>query len=116
MSEQEIRLITERMTGLESQVMLVTSRLDDFIQEMRDRDNQRAAETQALRNEMIERDNRRAEEIQALRSETDAKIGRIEQKIDKLDTKIDGMGMHVRNLSIAAMAGIAAMVLAVVLR
>lgn len=72
--------------------------LEDFKAEMRDRDNQRAAENA-----------RRAEEIQALRTETDAKVGRIESKLDEV-------GSHVRNMGIMTLLGIAAMVIAVILK
>ena len=58
--------------------------------EMRDRDNQRHAEIAELRNS-----------IKEIYQATDAKIGKIE-------SKIDSMGNHIRNLAITAMVGIIA--------
>ncbi len=37
-------------------------------------------------------------------------------KMDNMDAKIDGMGKHVRNMSIVTIIGIAAMVVAVFLK
>ena len=59
-----------------------------FMQEMRDRDNQRAAEIMELRQEI--------RNMQA-----------------NLDAKIDSMGKHVRNLAITSMAAVGGMFIAV---
>ena len=58
--------------------------------EFRDRDNQRHAEIAELRNS-----------IKEIYQATDAKVSKIE-------SKIDSMGNHIRNLAIAAMVGIIA--------
>lgn len=64
--------------------------MQDFKNEMRDRDNRRAAENEELR-----------QSIKEIYQATDAKIGKIE-------SKIDSMGNHIRNLAITAMVGIIA--------
>jgi len=64
--------------------------MKDFKNEMRDRDNRRAAENEELR-----------QSIKEIYQATDAKIGKIE-------SKIDSMGNHIRNLAITAMVGIIA--------
>ena len=73
------------------------AKFNQFMDEMRDRDNQRHAEMMELR-----------ETIRALNESTDAKISRIENKVD-------GMGQHIRNLTYTSMAAIAAMVITVLL-
>ena len=73
------------------------AKFNQFMDEMRDRDNQRHTEMMELR-----------ETIRALNESTDAKISRIENKVD-------GMGQHIRNLTYTSMAAIAAMVITVLL-
>ena len=90
MTDQE-----EKMVHVDNKVDVLAAKVDAFIQEMRDfktemrdRDNQRAAETAALRAEMISRD-------------------------DKLAAAVDSMGKHVRNITIAAIVGIGAAVVGI---
>ena len=73
---------TSRLSNLET-------KLDMFIQEMRDRDNHRAAEIMELRQKQ-------------------------DSDIKELRASIDSMGKHVRNLSVAAIVGVGASVIAVV--
>ena len=77
-----------RVDTIEVKIDAFIRSLEDFKAEMRDRDNQRAAETAALRAEMINRD-------------------------DKLAAMVDGMGKHVRNITIAAIVGIGAAVIGI---
>ena len=70
------RRVNERISSLEQQVATVTAKVDTFIGEMRDRDNQRAQDIREIRN------------------------------------SLDGMGKHVRNLTIAAMVGMGSMTIA----
>ena len=60
-----------------------------FMQEMRDRDNQRAEDIREIRQDM--------KTMQA-----------------QLDAKIDGIGKHVQNVTVAAMVGVGTSVIAVV--
>ena len=64
--------------------------MKDFKQEMRDRDNQRHAE------------------IEALRADTNAQIAAIKNSVESI-------GKHVDNMSITMMVGVGAMVITVVL-
>ncbi|MBE8951853.1 MAG: hypothetical protein SR1Q7_01755 [Quinella sp. 1Q7] len=77
MSKQEKRIVE-----VEKRVDTLEAVFKSFMQEMRDRDNQRAAEIMELRQDM--------KTMQA-----------------NLDAKIDGMGKHVRNLSVATIIGVA---------
>ena len=70
------RRVNERISSLEQQVATVTAKVDTFIGEMRDRDNQRAQDIREIRN------------------------------------SLDGMGKHVRNLTVAAMVGMGSMTIA----
>ncbi|MBD3878921.1 MAG: hypothetical protein SR1Q5_04455 [Quinella sp. 1Q5] len=81
MTEQE-RINAEVQTKL----ALQDAKFNMFMQEMRDRDNQRA------------------EDMREIRS-----------SISNMQNRIDGMGKHVRNLAITSMAAIGAMVVTVII-
>ena len=80
--EKKINEIDKRVDNLETTFKM-------FIQEMRDRDNQRA------------------EEIRELRQKQEADMKEIRNSID-------GMGKHVRNLSVATIIGVATIAVTVV--
>ena len=80
----------ERLSSLEVQVSAVTAKVDTFIGEMRDRDNQRAAE------------------IQELRQKHDTDIKAINEKIE---SKFDKLSNQIQSLTIAAVVGIGAIVI-----
>lgn len=80
-----------RVTSLEQQVGKVITKLDMFIEESREARTRQDADIREIRQEM-----------------------RDMQK--NMDNKIDGMGKHVRNMSIVTIIGIAAMVVAVFLK
>ena len=82
----------KRITNLERQVSETTINvngliraLQDFKEEMRDRDNQRAADIREIR-----------------------------ASISNMQNSLDGMGKHVRNLAITSMAAIGGMVITVI--
>jgi len=77
-----------RITNLESNVNNLIEEFRDFKNEMRQQNQMRAEETRELRQDM--------KNMQA-----------------NLDAKIDSMGKHVRNLSVAAMAAVGGMFIAV---
>ena len=85
MTEQE-KINAEVQTKL----ALQDAKFNMFMQEMRDRDNQRATEIMELRQ----------------KQEADMK---------EIRRSIDGMGKHVRNLAITSMAAIGAMVVTVII-
>ena len=78
-----------RITNLESNV-------NNLIAEMRD-----------FKNEMRQQNKMRAEEIMEMRQKHDADMKEIR-------TSIDGMGKHVRNLSVATIIGVATIAITVV--
>ena len=77
----------KRLSHVENKVTSIETKIDMFIGEMRQQ------------NQM------RAEEIRDLDAKTDARIARIE-------SKLEDMGNHVRNLTIAAMVGMGTMTFA----
>ena len=81
--------IDKRVTNLETKFESFMQEMRDFKTEMRDRDNQRAADIREIRQDM--------KNMQI-----------------SLDAKIDSMGKHVRNLSVAAIIGIATIAITVV--
>lgn len=90
--------IETRVTTLERDIDKVITKLDMFIEESREARARQDADIREMRQEMkdIQKD--------------------FYQKIDKMDSKIDGMGKHVRNMSVVTIIGIAAMVVAVFLK
>ena len=87
----------------ERRISVIETKVDMFIDEMREQNKMRAAEIRAL-----------DEKILKLQERTDEKFDKIESKIGKLEEKIDSLGMHVRNLAVTAMIGIGAMAVAVI--
>ena len=83
MSKQEKRIVE-----VEKRVESLESVFKSFMTEMRDRDNQRAAEIRELRQDM--------KTMQA-----------------NLDAKIDGISKHVQNLTVAAMVGMGTAVIGI---
>lgn len=88
-TEERVDKLETRFSTLEQQVSAVTAKVDTIIGEMRDRDNQRAAE------------------IVELRQRQDADRKALEDKIDRLGDKI-------QNMVIAAVVGFGAIVFAAV--
>ena len=87
----------------ERRISVIETKVDMFIDEMREQNRMRAAEIRAL-----------DEKILKLQERTDEKFDKIESKIGKLEEKIDSLGTHVRNLAVTAMIGIGAMAVAVI--
>ena len=88
-ADERVDKLEIRFSTLEQQVSAVTAKVDTIIGEMRDRDNQRAAE------------------IVELRQRQDADRKALEDKIDRLGDKI-------QNMVIAAVVGFGAIVFAAV--
>ncbi len=61
----------------------------------------------------MQRQNEMATDIRELRQDMKDMQTRFDAKIDKLDAKIDGMVKHVQTLSVAAVAGVGGMFVAV---
>lgn len=106
--------LENRVSNLETKVSVIETKVDTFIQEMRDfktemrdRDNQRAAEIAALRKT-------HEADMKEIRTKQEADMKEIRASIDSVNNKIDGMGKHVRNLAVAAIVGIGAIVVAVI--
>ena len=87
--EEKVSELQRSSAVQDARVDALNETINNFINEMRDRDNQRAAAIEASRAEMKER-------------------------TDQLSNEIRGIGNHVRNLTIAAMVGIGAIAFSVV--
>ena len=79
-----------KFSTLKQQVAAVTAKVDMMVEEMRDRDNQRA------------------KEIMELRQKHDADIKELNAKID---SKFDKLSSQIQSLTIAAVVGIGAIVI-----
>ncbi len=88
--------LKNRVNHLETKVSNIETKIDMFIDEMRDRDNKRAAE------------------IAEIRQKQEADMKELRSSIEKMNDKIDGMGKHSRNLTIAAIIGIVTIAVTVV--
>ena len=101
--------LEKRVTTLEQQVNNVLTKLDMFIEESRAARQRQDAEIRELRQRQ-----------DAAQAKHDADMKEMQKniyaKMDNMDAKIDGMGKHVRNMSIVTIIGIAAMVVAVFLK
>lgn len=93
--EKRINNIENRVSNLETKFEMFMQSHEDFKAEIRQQNQMRAEEIRELRQDM-----------KNMQKTFDAKI-------DKLDAKIDGIGKHVQNLSIAAIAGVGGMFVAV---
>ena len=88
--EQINEHVQRQIDAQNARIDTVLAKVDTIIGEMRDRDNQRAQDIRELRQDMKDM-----------------------QK--SLDSKIDSMGKHVRNLVWTSMAAIGAMVVTVII-
>lgn len=95
-TDERVDKLETRFLTLEQRVSAVIAKLDTFIGEMRD-----------FKTEMRDRDNQRAAEIVELRQKQDADRKALEDKIDRLGDKI-------QNIVIAAVVGFGAIVFAAV--
>ena len=94
--------LENRVNALEIKTTTIESKVDAFIQEMRD-----------FKTEMRDRDNQRAAEIREIRQSQEAMRKDMYAVVDRMDQKIDGIGKFVQNLTIAAMVGIGAAVVGI---
>ena len=96
--EPRVEKLENRVTSLERQVSNVATKLDMFIEESRAARERQDADMREMRQDM--------KDMQT----------RFYAKMDNMDTKIESIGQHVRNMSIVTIIGIAAMVVAVFLK
>ncbi len=103
MTEQErINIAVQaQIAAQNARIDTVLAKVDTIIGEMRDRDNQRAAEITELRK-------KHDADITELRKKHDADIKELNEKID---SKFDKLSAQIQNLTIAAIVGIGAIVL-----
>ena len=112
MNEQE-RTDLQRFSALDSRVSNLETKFEMFMQEMRDRDNQRHAENAELRNLIKEIYTTTDTKFAKINEATDAKISKIESKLDSITSHIQILTMTAMGGIIAAGVGLAAMVYSV---
>lgn len=88
-------------------ISVIETKVDMFIDEMREQNRMRAAEIRAM-----------DEKFSKLQEQTDRKILKLQEQTDekfsKIQEKLDSMGKSVTTLAVTAMIGIGAMAAAVV--
>jgi len=104
--ETRVDKLETKVTTLEQQVSNVLTKLDMFIEESREARQRHDAEIRELRQRQ-----------EAAQSKHDADMKdmqtRFYTKMDNMDSKIDSVGKHVRNLTVASMVGIGAAVIGI---
>lgn len=101
--------VEPRVTTLELRVDQVMTKLDMFIEESREARRRHDAEIREIRQRQDAAQARHDADMKEMQKNLYAKM-------DNMDAKIEGIGNHVRNMSIVTMLGIAAMVVAVLLK
>ena len=107
--KKKVDNLESRVTSLEKQVSNVMTKLDMFIEESRAARQRQDADMREMRQ-------KHDADIKEMRQDMKDMQKNIYAKMDNMDTKIESMGQHVRNMSIVTMIGIAAMVVAVFLK
>lgn len=101
------RTVEQRVDSLETKFDAFMREMSEFKTEMRDRDNQRAAEIMELRQRQ-----------DAAQAKHDADVKEMNQrfyaKFDAMDAKIDRLGDKIQTLVITAIVGFGAILVAVI--
>ena len=111
--EPRVESLENRVTTLELKVDQVMTKLDMFIEESREARQRQYADMREMRQQ-------HDDDMREMRQKHDDDMREMRQDMKNmqisLDAKIDGMGKHVRNMSVVTIIGIAAMVVAVFLK
>ena len=106
--------LEKRVSDLERNVDRVIMKVDLFIEESREARRRQDAEMRAAREkhdaDMREMREKHDADIREMRQDMKEMQTRFYAKMDNMDAKIDGIGKHVRNITIATMVGIGAAV------
>ena len=92
----------KKINDVENRVSNLETKFEMFMQESRD-----------MRQEMRDRDNQRAAEIRELRQKQDSDMREIRQDMKTMQARIEDIGKHVRNLAWTGMAAVGGMFVAV---
>lgn len=118
MTNQEQDIKIERTS---QQVDDFKSIIENFIGEMRDRDNQRAAEIREFRERQNFLQQKHDEEMREINRRIDAKFEKIDEKFEKIDEKfnkfdekMEKFGAQIQNMAVAVVVGVGAIVWAVI--
>ena len=121
--EQRVENLETRVMTVERHVDQVMTKLDMFIEESReirrrqDADRQRQdAEIRELRQRQDAAQAKHDADMREIRQDMKDMQKNIYAKMDTMDAKIENIGNHIRNMFLVALAGIAAMVVAVFLK
>ena len=93
----------KKINNIENRVDTLETTFKMFMQEMRDRDKQRADDIRELRQDMKNMQAKHDADMKGLQKD-------FYTKMDNMDKKLDGVIKHVQNLTVAAMVGIGAAV------
>ena len=105
-----------RVSMLEQQVNNVLTKLDMFIAESREARQRQDADIREMRKKQDAMQVKHDADMREIRQDMKDMQAKIDAKFDSMDSKIESIGQHVRNMSVVTMIGIAAMVVAVFLK
>ena len=118
--ETRVDKLETKVTTLEQQVNSVLTKLDMFIAESRAARERQDSDIRELRQKQDAdiREMRQRQEVAQAKHDADIRVALEKHDTDMREMRqsIDGMGKHVRNMSIVTIIGIAAMVVAVFLK
>ena len=107
-----------RIDIVEMQVSNLSTKVDMFINEMREQNRQRAAEIAALDIKITKMQEQTDAKFEKMQAQTDAKFEKMQAQTDakfsKIEEKLDDMGKHVRNMAVTAVIGVVAIGAAVI--
>ena len=92
----------------DARISNLETKFEMFMQSMKETTDNLKSEMQDFKNEMRQQNEMRAAEIKETRDSIKEIYQATDAKVSKIESKIDSMGNHIRNLAIAAMVGIIA--------
>ena len=107
--EPRVEKLENKVTELELRTDRIITKLDMFIEESRAARERQDADMREMRE-------KHDADMREMRQDMKEMQKNIYAKMDNMDTKIESIGQHVRNMSIVTIIGIAAMVVAVFLK
>ena len=107
MTDQEtINVNLQRQIDMQnSRIDMVSTNVNSLVQELRE-----------FKNETREQNKIRAEELREFKNETREQNKKLAEEIREIRIGLNDIGNHVRNMSLTTLIGIAAMVIAVILK
>ena len=116
--EKRVDKLERGNSNLEKQVSNISTKVDAFVQEVRDFKTEMRNEMRDFKQEMRQQNEMRQAEIIELRKKQDAAQAKHDAEMkelnERIDSKFDKLSSQIQNMAIAAVVGVGAIVWAVV--